>query len=359
MPRKNQKIARRKTRVIEIGGVKIGGNNPIVVQSMTNTITSDVKSTLSQIRRLKKLGCELVRVAVNDHSALKALPELVKRSPLPIIADIQFDWKLAVGAIQAGVAGLRLNPGNLRKKWQIKAVVEEAKARRIPIRVGVNAGSLEPKLVRKYGGANARAMVESALREIRLLEELDFELIKVSLKSSEVLDTVQAYQLLAQKVDYPFHLGITEAGTCLRGAVLSSVGLGILLWQGIGDTIRVSLSAPPEEEVRVAWMILFSLGLRQRGVQVIACPTCARAEFDVPKVAQNIERKLADIEKPLKVAIMGCIVNGPGEARVADLGAVGTPQGIQIYLQGKKIKLMSKNLREIISTLNQLARQLI
>ncbi len=348
-------IQRRKTKVIEIGGVKIGGDNPIVVQSMTNTITSNLKATLAQIRRLKKVGCELVRVAVNDKDALLALKELVKRSPLPVIADIQFDWKLAVGAIEAGVAGLRLNPGNLRKKEHIKTVAKLAFERKIPIRVGVNAGSLDKELARKYG-TGAKAMVESALREIKLLEDEGFDLIKVSLKSSDVSQTVLAYEMLAEKVEYPFHLGITEAGTILRGSVISALGIGILLWKGIGDTIRVSLSAPPEEEIRVAWMILSGLGLRQRGVRVIACPTCARAEFDVIKTAQKLEQALADIEKPLTIAVMGCIVNGPGEARLSDIGAVGTPKGIQIYLKGKKLSLVKQ--KEALSTLINLARKL-
>jgi len=349
-------MKRRPTRVIEIGGVKIGGHNPIAVQSMTNTETGDLKATLAQIHRLKQVGCELARVAVNTDRALKAMPELVKRSPLPVIADIQFDWKMAIGAIQAGAAGLRLNPGNLRRDWQIKAVVSEALPRGIPIRVGVNAGSLDRKLARKYGGPGAEAMIASAQREIGLLEDSGFDLIKVSLKSSEVLETVRAYQLLAGEVDYPFHLGITEAGTRLRGAVLSAMGIGILLRQGIGDTIRVSLSAPPEEEVRVGWMILSGLGLRRRGIEVIACPTCARAEFDVVKAAEAIERKLAGRVNPLRIAIMGCIVNGPGEARIADLGVVGASRGAQIYVKGKKVSVISR--REIIPTLVKLAEEI-
>jgi len=350
-------ITRKKTRVVQIGPVKVGGLNPIAVQSMTNTDSADWKATLAQIRRLKKAGCEIARVAVNTRGALAALLELLRNSPLPIIADIQFDWKMAVGAINAGVAGLRLNPGNLRKPEHIKAVVSEALPRKIPIRVGVNAGSLDGDLLAKFGGPTAEAMVESALREIRLLEDLGFNLIKVSLKSSDVLQTVRAYELISKKVDYPLHLGITEAGTRIRGAVASSVGLGILLYQGIGDTIRVSLSAPPEDEVKVAWMILGSLGLRHRGVQVIACPTCARAEFDVVKVAESIERKLAGIEKPLKIAIMGCIVNGPGEARLSDLGAVGTPKGAQIYVSGKHTETVP--FRNIASELVKLAEKIV
>ena len=348
---------RRKTRVIKVGPVKIGGGNPVAVQSMTNTETADLKATLGQIRRLSKVGCEIARVAVNSNEALAAMPELVKRSPLPIIADIQFDWQMAIGSIRAGVAGLRLNPGNLRKSWQVKAVVEQALAKKIPIRVGVNAGSLDRDLVAKHGGPSAEAMVESALREVRLLEDSGFELIKISLKSSDVPETVSAYQLISKKVDYPLHLGITEAGTRIRGAVASSVGLGILLWQGIGDTIRVSLSAPPEEEVRVGYMILASLGLRRRGVQVIACPTCARAEFDVVKTAEAIEKKLAGMETPLRIAVMGCIVNGPGEARLADLGAVGAKNGVHIYIKGERQKTIpSKNL---IATLLKLAEEFI
>ncbi len=348
-------IKRRLAREIEIGGVKIGGKQPISVQSMTNTETADWKATLGQIRRLEKAGCELARVALNTEGALKALPELVKRSPLPLIADIQFDWRMAIGALKAGVAGLRLNPGNLRRDWQVKAVVEEAMPRKVPIRVGVNAGSLDQRMLKKYHGPSAEAMVASALKEIGLLEDLGFEWIKVSLKSSDVVETVRAYQLLAKRVAYPFHLGITEAGARLRGAVLSAMGIGILLSQGIGDTIRVSLSAPPEDEVRVGWMILSGLGIRRRGVEVIACPTCARAEFDVMKNAEALERKLAGIRKPLRVAVMGCIVNGPGEARVSDLAAVGTARGAQLYVRGKKVKVIPS--RELVPTLVKLAEE--
>jgi len=350
-------IARRKTRIVEVGGVKVGGGRPVAVQSMTNTETSDLRATLAQLKRLKQWGCELARVAVNTESALKAMPELARRSPLPLIADIQFDWKMAVGSIRAGVAGLRLNPGNLKKPEQVKAVAQEALLRQIPIRVGVNAGSLDRELLAKHGGPTAEAMVESALREIKMLEEQGFDLIKISLKSSDVVETVRAYEMISQKVDYPLHLGITEAGTRLRGAVASAAGLGILLYQGIGDTIRVSLSAPPEEEVRVAWMILSSLGIRSRGVQVIACPTCARTEFDVVKTAETLERKLARVEKPLRIAIMGCIVNGPGEARLADLGAVGTSRGVQIYEQGEHTRTIPKS--KIIPELVKLALEFV
>jgi len=349
-------IVRRNTHVVEVGGVRIGGNNPVAVQSMTNTETADLKATLAQIRSLKKVGCEIVRVAVNTDEALAAMPELCKRSPLPIIADIQFDWKMAVGSIKAGVAGLRLNPGNLRKPEQVKAVVEEALPRKIPIRVGVNAGSLDRDLVLKHRGPNAEAMVESALREARLLENLGFDQLKISLKSSDVLETVFAYEKMSMLVNYPLHLGITEAGTRIRGAVASSIGIGILLYRGIGDTLRVSLAAPPEEEVRVAWMILNSMGIRRRGVQVIACPTCARAEFDVVRVAEAIERKLAGMEKPLKLAIMGCIVNGPGEARLCELGAVGTSKGVQIYIKGRREKTIPA--RNLVPTLVKLAEEL-
>jgi len=352
----NTIIVRRNTHVLEVGGIRIGGNNPVVVQSMTNTETADLKATLAQIRRLQKVGCEIVRVAVNSREALAAMPELCKRSPLPVIADIQFDWKMAVGSIKAGVAGLRLNPGNLRKAEHIKAVVAEALPRKIPIRVGVNAGSLDRDLVLKYGAPNADAMVESALREARLLENLGFDQIKISLKSSDVMETVFAYEKISMLVNYPLHLGITEAGTRLCGAVASSIGIGILLYRGIGDTLRVSLAAPPEEEVRVAWMILNSMGIRRRGVQVVACPTCARAEFDVVKVADAIERKLAGIVKPLRIAIMGCIVNGPGEARLCDLGAVGSPRGVQLYIRGEREKTIPS--RNLVPALVRLAEEL-
>jgi (E)-4-hydroxy-3-methylbut-2-enyl-diphosphate synthase len=339
-----RKIARRKTRVIKIGGVKIGGNNPIAVQSMTNTPTADVRATLKQVRRLARAGSEIVRVAVPDQPSASALSRIVAQSPVPIVADIQFDYRLAVASLEAGVSGLRINPGNLHQRWQVQALVNEAAARGVPIRVGVNAGSLEKSLLKEHEKNPAKALVKSALRQVRMLESFGFESIKVSLKASEVNTTVEAYEILAEKLDHPFHLGITEAGTRFSGTVRSAVGLGILLAEGIGDTIRVSLASDPVEEVRVAYAILSSLGLRKRGPEVIACPTCSRTEFDVIRVADELEQRLSRLKRPLRIAVMGCIVNGPGEARTADLGAVGTPKGVQIYLKGKRVSIIPKNL---------------
>jgi (E)-4-hydroxy-3-methylbut-2-enyl-diphosphate synthase len=336
------KRARRKSRVVEIGGVSIGGAHPVVVQSMTNTKTADVPATLKQTRRLANAGSQIVRVSVPDEDSAQALKSIVKRSPVPIIADIHFDYRLALKALEAGASGLRINPGNIHKRWQVETLASEAADRRVPIRVGANAGSLRKDLLKKHKGKAAQALVQSALEQVRILEDLDFYDIKVSLKSSDVLTTVDAYRIMAEQVEYPLHIGITEAGTRFSGAVRSAVGLGILLEEGIGDTIRVSLAADPVEEVRVAYEILRGLGLWQRGVELIACPTCSRAEFDVIKVADELERRLMNIQKPIRIAVMGCIVNGPGEAAHADIGAVGTPKGVQIYLKGKRIDTVKK-----------------
>ncbi len=348
-----KKIVRRKTRVIEIGSVKIGGRNPIVVQSMTNTRTADVRATLNQVRRLARHGSEIVRVAVPDQASGSALKRIVAHSPVPIVADIQFDYRLAIASLEAGACGLRINPGNLHKRWQVETVVKEAADRGVPIRVGVNAGSLKNSLLKEHKKNPARALVHSALSQVRTLESLGFESIKVSMKASEVSTTVKAYEILADQLDYPFHLGITEAGTRFSGTVRSAVGLGILLAEGIGDTIRVSLASDPVEEVRVAYAILNSLGLREGGLEVIACPTCARTEFDVIRVAEKLEQRLSSLKRPLKIAVMGCIVNGPGEARSADLGAVGTPRGVQIYVKGKRVRIIHKNL--VVKTLIEMA----
>jgi (E)-4-hydroxy-3-methylbut-2-enyl-diphosphate synthase len=326
---------RRKTKQIQIGGVPIGGGAPIAVQSMTKTHTHDVKAAAAQIRRLESAGCEIVRLAVPDERAAKALGKIRSRVAIPIIADIHFDYRLALAALQAGVDGLRLNPGTISSKDKVREVVKAARERSVPIRIGVNSGSLEKSLLSKYGEATPGAMVESAMGHIRLLEDLGFDLIKISLKASDVERTVAAYRLLAEKVDYPFHAGITEAGSLFSGTVRSSVGLGILLSEGLADTIRVSLTAPPEEEVRVAYLILQSLGLRQRGVNFISCPICGRAEVDMMKIASAIEKRLSSVRAPLRVALMGCMVNGPGEAKEADIGlACGRRAGI-LFKKGK------------------------
>lgn len=314
---------RRKTRPIRVGSVRIGGGAPVVVQSMTSTDTRDVASTVEQIRALAAAGCEIVRVAVPDEEAAAALGAIRAQIPVPLIADIHFNHRLALEALRQGVDGLRLNPGNIGGKERIREVVLAAKDRDVPIRVGVNAGSLERDLLEQYGWPTAEAMVESAVRHIAILEELGFSAIKVSLKASRVPLAVEAYRLFASQYDYPLHLGITEAGTFLPGTVKSAVGLGILLSEGIGDTIRVSLAEDSVEEVRVAYEILKALGVRRRGVNVIACPTCGRLEIDLIKLAREVEARLAHVTEPLDVAVLGCVVNGIGEAKEADFGIAG------------------------------------
>jgi (E)-4-hydroxy-3-methylbut-2-enyl-diphosphate synthase len=329
---------RKKTKTIYVGKVPIGGKNPIAVQSMTKTDTADIKSTIKQIKSLEALGCEIIRLAVPDMNAVKAFGKIKKSISIPMIADIHFDWRLALEAIREGADGLRINPGNIGAKWKIKEVVTAAKERGIPIRVGVNAGSLEKELLRKYGHPKPEALVESAGRHIEILEELSFTNIKVSLKASEVLKTIEAYRLFSERYNYPLHIGVSEAGPPSRGIVKSSVGLGILLSEGIGDTIRVSLTAEPEEEVRVAYEILRSLGLRKRGVDIISCPTCGRCKIDLKGLAIKVEKRLRDVDKPMTIAVMGCVVNGPGEAREADFGiAGGKGRGI-LFKKGKILK---------------------
>jgi (E)-4-hydroxy-3-methylbut-2-enyl-diphosphate synthase len=316
-------VTRKKTRRIYVGKVPIGDGAPVAVQSMTNTDTRDVITTVRQIRRLAREGCEIIRVAVPDREAALALSQIKDAIALPIIADIHFDHRLALEAIRQGVDGLRLNPGNIGSAEKVREVVKAASERLIPIRIGVNSGSVEKRLLERFGGPKPEAMVESALGHVSLLEKEGYSAIKISLKASDVRSTVDAYRLLAQRVDYPLHVGVTEAGTLLPGAVKSAVGIGLLLADGIGDTIRVSLTAPPEHEMRAAYGILRSLGLRFRGVEVVSCPTCARTEIDLIRLATTVERKLARVTVPLKVAVMGCVVNGPGEAREADVGIAG------------------------------------
>lgn len=329
---------RRATRPIAVGGVPVGGGAPIAVQAMTKTDTRDVRATAAEVRRLARAGAEIVRLAVPDRAAALALAEIRRRSPVPLIADIHFDHRLALAAIDAGADALRLNPGNIGSPARVREVVRAAAAGRVPIRIGVNSGSLEKDLLARAGGATAAAMVESALRHVRLLEELDFRLIKISLKASDVARTVEAYRLLAEKVDYPFHAGITEAGRLLAGSVKSSVGLGVLLAEGLADTIRVSLTAPAEREVFVAWQILQALGLRSRGATFVSCPTCGRCEVDLLPVAARVERAVLGLRVPLTVAVMGCTVNGPGEAKEADIGlACGRGSGV-IFKGGKVLR---------------------
>ena len=328
-------MSRRKTRPVRVGSVTVGGDAPVSVQSMTNTDTRDAAATLKQISRLEEVGCEIVRVAVPDVEALGNLRSFRQSVTVPLVADIHFDHKLALGAIAAGVDGLRINPGNIGEASKVREVVHAAKDSGIPIRIGVNAGSLEKDILAKHGSATAQGMVESALKHISILEDESFSDIIVSMKASDVRRTVDAHRILGEKCDYPFHLGITEAGTLFSGTIKSAVGIGILLSEGIGDTIRVSLSAPPEEEVRVGFKILEVLDIRRRGVVVVACPMCARTEYNVAAVAEELEHLASRFAAPLTVAVMGCVVNGPGEAKEADLGVVGTKTGACIYVGGK------------------------
>lgn len=329
---------RRSTRALKLGHLSLGGGAPVVVQSMTNTDTRDVDATLGQIECLVRAGCEAVRVAVPDDEAARAVWTLRRQVTVPLIADIHFDYRLALSTLEAGVQGLRINPGNIGPRKNVDAVVDAAKANGAVLRIGVNGGSLEKKLLKKYGGLTPEALVESALGHVRLLEKRGFYDTKISLKSSSVLESIAAYRLLAERCDYPLHIGITEAGGLVRGSVKSAVGLGILLWEGIGDTLRVSLTADPVEEVVVAWEILRALGLRRRGPEIISCPTCGRTEIDLLSLAGEVERRLAGETADIKVAVMGCVVNGPGEAREADLGlAGGRDKGI-IFRKGEIVR---------------------
>ncbi len=314
---------RAKTCPVRVGNLTIGGGAPISVQSMTKTDTRDPVATGAQICALAAAGCELVRLAVPDRAAADQLRTIVNESPLPVVADIHFDYRLALQAIDSGIAGLRLNPGNIGGEAKVREVVAAAKGGRIPIRIGVNSGSLEPALLAKYGKVTAAAMVESALGHVRILEDLGFYDIVISLKATDVPLTIAAYQSIARLVDYPLHVGITEAGTTWGGTIKSAVGIGVLLAQGIGDTIRVSLTGDPVEEVRVGWAILKSLGLRERGPEVISCPTCGRCQVNLIPIAEEITRRVEGMTAPLKIAVMGCVVNGPGEAREADVGIAG------------------------------------
>jgi (E)-4-hydroxy-3-methylbut-2-enyl-diphosphate synthase len=349
-------ISPRKTIPISVGRVKIGGGHPIVVQSMTSTDTHQVDRTLQQIKELGKAGCELIRVAVPDQAAIPALAEIVKKSPMPVIADIHFDYRLALAGMKAGAAGIRINPGNIGGPQKVVKIIEMAKERDVCIRLGINAGSLEKDLHPARLGGQAEAMVTSALRHINLFERMAFKNLKISLKSSDVLQTVRAYQMLAGQVDYPFHLGITEAGTLISGTIKSALGIGLLLYQGIGETFRVSLTAPPREEVRVAFEILRALGLKNRGVEIISCPTCGRCQINLMSLVRKVEKAVQKYTFPLKVAIMGCVVNGPGEAKEADIGiAGGKGQGL-LFARGKLIKKipekdLAKSLLQEIETM--------
>jgi (E)-4-hydroxy-3-methylbut-2-enyl-diphosphate synthase len=343
-------ISRRNSRKIRVGPIEVGGDAPISVQSMTNTVTSDVQSTIAQVKRLEEAGADIVRVSCPDRDATQALKQIVNSTSVPIVADIHFHYKRAIEAAEAGAACLRINPGNIGSPARIKEVVQAAKDHGVSMRIGVNAGSLEQDLLEKYGEPCPEAMVESAQRHMRILEDNDFFEFKISVKASDVFLAVASYQDLADVCDYPLHLGVTEAGGMIPGTVKSSLGIGMLLWAGIGDTIRVSLSAPPEEEVRVGFDILKSLGLRHRGVNIIACPSCARQGFDVIGTVNVLEERLKHISTPMSLSIIGCVVNGPGEARETDLGFTGGGAGAgMVYLNGKAVyKLDNANLVEHI-----------
>ncbi len=351
-------IQRRKTRPLQLGNIQVGGDAPITVQSMTKTDTRDTRATIDQIWSLEAAGCDIVRVAVPVREAAEKLGEIKGKIRIPLVADIHFNYKLAVIALEQGVDGLRLNPGNIGERWCVEEVIKVAAERKIPIRIGVNAGSLEKDLLKKYGGPTAEGMVESALRHIHILEDLGYREIKVSLKASDPLMMIEAYRKLAGKVDYPFHLGVTEAGTPTTGTIKSSVGIGTLLAEGIGDTIRVSLSADPVEEVRVGMEILKSLGLRKQGMTFVACPSCGRADIDLVTLAKEVEqRMLPYANKDVHVAVMGCEVNGPGEARAADIGVAGGKGIGLIFKRGEIIRKVPE--AEIVTALMEEVAKLV
>lgn len=348
---------RKKTRVIRVGDKLIGGDNPITIQSMTNTITKDIKSTIAQIKRLEKAGCDIIRMAISDNEDAKAIEVIKKNIKIPIIADIQYDYRLALESIKYGVDGLRINPGNIGSLDKVKLIVDACKEKKISIRIGVNSGSIKKEYLEKYDGVNEDSMVESALEQVELLEKLDFKDIKISLKASNVTLSIKSYEKMSKMRDYPLHLGITEAGPGIRGTIKSSVGIGSLLAMGIGDTIRVSLTDDPVEEIKVAREILKSLGLLESGLELISCPTCGRTRIDLINLVKEAEEKLDRIDKNITVAIMGCPVNGPGEAKEADIGiAGGNGEGL-IFRKGKIIKKVKEEelLDELIKEIEKFA----
>jgi (E)-4-hydroxy-3-methylbut-2-enyl-diphosphate synthase len=339
-----------KSRVVKVGPYKLGGNNPVRVQSMCNTDTRDVKATVAQILELEKAGCEIVRVAILNMEAARAIGKIKKQIHIPLVADIHFDHKLALEVIAQGIDKVRINPGNIGSEDKIKAVVTACKKNKIPIRIGINGGSLEKDILKKYKNkVTAEGMVESAMRHIKILEKYKFKDILISLKASDIERTVEAHRLLSKKVDYPQHIGITEAGTAFRGTVMSSIGLGILLYDGIGATLRVSLTANPVEEIPVAWEILKSLRLRKKGVTVTSCPTCGRTQIALIDLAEKVEEAVKNIDKDIHIAVMGCVVNGPGEAREADIGVAGGKGMGAIFAKGKVIKSVKE--KDILSAL--------
>ncbi len=352
-------IHRSKTRPVRVGNLTIGGNNEVIIQSMTTTKTHDVEATVAQIKRLEEAGCQIVRVACPDERAANAIPEIKKRINIPLVADIHFDYKLALKAIEGGVDKIRINPGNIGRREKVEAVVKAAKERGVPIRIGVNAGSLEKRILEKYGYPTADGMVESALYHIRILEELDFHDIIVSLKASDVRLAIEAYEKAAQAFDYPLHLGITESGTLFAGTLKSAAGLGAILSKGIGNTIRVSLSADPVEEVKVAKEILKAFGLASNAATLISCPTCGRIEIDLISIANEIEEYISKIKAPIKVAVLGCAVNGPGEAREADIGIAGARGEGLLFRHGKIVRKVpeEKMVEELKKEVDKLAEE--
>ncbi|WP_109709779.1 flavodoxin-dependent (E)-4-hydroxy-3-methylbut-2-enyl-diphosphate synthase [Faecalicatena contorta] len=344
-------MLRKKTKEIKIGDVVIGGSHPVAIQSMTNTKTEDVEATVAQIQKLEAAGCEIIRCAVPTMEAALALKEIRRQIHSPLVADIHFDYRLAIAAIENGADKIRINPGNIGNEERLRAVVEKAKEYQVPIRVGVNSGSLEKHLLEKYGGVTARGLAESALDKVRMIEEMGYDNLVVSIKSSDVIMCVKAHELIAEKCSYPLHVGITEAGTVYSGNVKSSVGLGIILYEGIGNTIRVSLTGDPVEEIKTAKLVLKTLGLRKGGVEVVSCPTCGRTRIDLIDLANQVEDMVADIPLDIKVAVMGCVVNGPGEAREADIGiAGGVGEGLLIK-KGEIVKKVKEE--ELLETLRQ------
>jgi (E)-4-hydroxy-3-methylbut-2-enyl-diphosphate synthase len=332
-----------------VGEVPVGGGAPVAVQSMTNTDTRDVQATAGQIRRLEDAGCDIVRLAIPDEVAAEALHRIKAQAKAPLIADIHFDYRLAIAALKEGADGLRINPGNIGGRDKLEKVISEARTRGVPIRIGVNSGSLQKDILEKYGHPTPEAMAESALEYVKLFEDMDFNNIKISMKSSNVLNTISAYEILSDKVDYPFHLGVTEAGTLIAGTVKNAIGIGVLLHEGVGDTMRVSLSRDPVEEVKAAYEILRALDLRHRGPEIISCPTCGRTEIDLFSIVEAVEKGLQGITASPKVAVMGCVVNGPGEAREADIGiAGGRGQGI-LFKKGEVVaKFPEEELAEVL-----------